>query len=153
MGIVISRAPRYSTLWRRGRVGAVVTRVADGDTIAVSLEGRDEDVRLIGIDTPETVDPQEPVQCFGPQASDFTHALLTPGTPVELGFDRERRDVYGRLLAYVYLRGRLVNAMLARRGLARTLTIAPNDSLAPLFKRLAGAASAAGRGLWSACAG
>lgn len=134
-----------------GRLSAVVTDVADGDTIEVAVGGRAEDVRLIGVDTPETVDPSEPVQCFGPEASDFTHGLLTPGTPIELGFDAERRDVYGRLLAYVYLRGRLVNAMLARRGLARTLTIAPNDSMAALFKRLVAAAAAADRGLWGAC--
>lgn len=132
------------------RLGAEVTHVADGDTIGVSLDGREEEVRLIGIDTPETVDPDEPVQCFGPEASRFTHQLLG-GRRVELEFDAERRDVYGRLLAYVYLDGRLVNAMLARRGLARTLTIAPNDSKAALFDRLATAASEAGRGLWASC--
>jgi len=137
------------------RVPAQVTHVADGDTIAVSLGGREEEVRMIGVDTPETVDPDEPVQCFGPQASAFTHRLLD-GAPVELGFDTERRDVYGRLLAYVYLPngrpgGRLVEAMLARRGLARPLTIAPNDSHAALFKRLAGRAAQRGRGLWGAC--
>lgn len=134
------------------RVAADVTRVVDGDTIAVSLDGRDEEVRLIGIDTPETVDPDEPVQCFGPEASALTHQLLT-GRRVDLEFDAERRDVYGRLLAYVYLDGRLVNAMLARRGLARTLTIAPNDSMAPLFERLVADAAAADRGLWGACPG
>lgn len=132
------------------RIGVAVTHVADGDTIGVSLEGRDEEVRLIGVDTPETVDPDEPVQCFGPQASAFTHELLE-GRRVELELGVERRDVYGRLLAYVYLDGRLVNAMLARRGLARTLTIAPNDAKAPLFERLTAAASEAARGLWGSC--
>lgn len=132
------------------RIGAAVTRVADGDTIGVSIDGRDQEVRLIGIDTPETVDPDEPVQCFGPQASAFTHGLLE-GRRVELELGVERRDIYGRLLAYVYLDGRLVNAMLARRGLARALTIAPNDAEAPLFERLTAAASEAGRGLWGSC--
>ena len=134
------------------RIGAAVTRVADGDTIGVSIDGRDEEVRLIGIDTPETVDPDEPVQCFGPQASAFTHGLLE-GRRVDLELGVEHRDVYGRLLAYVYLDGRLVNAMLARRGLARTLTIAPNDARAPLFQRLTAAASEDGRGLWGSCPG
>ncbi|MGZ5375083.1 MAG: thermonuclease family protein [Solirubrobacterales bacterium] len=133
-----------------GRAAALVTRVADGDTIAVSLGGHEEDVRLIGIDTPETVDPDEPVQCFGPQASAFTHRLLE-GRRVELEFDAERRDRYGRLLAYVHLDGHLVNAMLARRGLARPLTIAPNDSRAALFERLTAAAGKSARGLWGAC--
>jgi len=139
------------------RVPAQVTHVADGDTIAVSLGGREEEVRMIGVDTPETVDPDEPVQCFGPQASDFTHRLLDEA-PVELGFDAERRDVYGRLLAYVYLPGAgpdgqalFVNAELARRGLARTLTIPPNDSHAPFFARLAARAGVRGRGLWGRC--
>jgi micrococcal nuclease len=132
------------------RVIATVTRVVDGDTIEVDLAGQHETVRYIGVDTPETVDPDKPVQCFGHEASDFNHGLVE-GKRVELAFDAERRDVYGRLLAYVYLDGDLVNAELARRGLARTLTIPPNDSLAPLFARLAAAAGQAGRGLWGSC--
>jgi micrococcal nuclease len=66
-------------------------------------------------------------------------------------FGVERRDVYGRLLAYVYLDGRFVNAELARRGLARTLTIPPNDRFAGRFKQLEMAAARVGRGLWGAC--
>jgi micrococcal nuclease len=71
---------------------------------------------------------------------------------VRLRFDRERRDPYGRLLAYVYAGSGLINAELVRRGYARTLEIAPNTSRAPLFERLARRAGRAGRGLWSACA-
>src|SRR6266516_5996740 len=84
---------------------AFVTRVIDGDTIEAQIGGRVEDVRLIGVDTPETVKPDTPVQCFGPRASDFTHRLLE-GRRVRLVLGAERRDVYGRLLAYVYLRHR-----------------------------------------------
>jgi micrococcal nuclease len=127
-----------------------VTRVVDGDTIEVSLDGREEDVRYIGVDTPETVKPDTPVQCFGPQASRFNHGLLEHRR-VRLVFGVERRDVYGRLLAYVYLEGRLVNAELIRRGLARTLTIPPNDRFAERLKRLETAAARAGRGLWGTC--
>ena len=82
---------------------------------------------------------------------------LVYGKTVTLRFDAERRDVYDRLLAYVYLPGGrggrplFVNAELARRGLARTLTIPPNDSFAPLFARLAGRAGVRGRGLWGRC--
>lgn len=120
-------------------------------------------MRLIGVDTPETVKPGEPVQCFGPQASRFTKRELA-GRQVKLVFGAERRDVYGRLLAYVYLprrtlsvpqhvKGpmRLFNAELVRRGLARTLTIPPNDRLAPRLRRIELAAARAGRGLWGAC--
>jgi micrococcal nuclease len=90
------------------------------------------------------------VDCFGPQASAFNHHLVE-GRQVRLVFGVERRDVYGRLLAYVHLGDRFVNAILLKRGLARTLTIPPNDRYAGRFKRLEIAASRAGRGLWGAC--
>jgi micrococcal nuclease len=129
---------------------AFVTRAIDGDTIEVLIGGREEDVRYVGVDTPETVKPDTPVQCFGPRASAFNHRLVE-GHRVRLVFGVERRDVYGRLLAYVYLGHRLVNASLVRRGLARSLTIPPNDRFAPLFRRLELRAARAGRGLWGAC--
>ena len=128
----------------------LVTRVVDGDTVEVQLGGEEEDVRYIGVDTPETVKPNEPVQCFGPEASAFNHRLVERQR-VRLVFGEERRDVYGRLLAYVYLGDRFVNAELVRRGFARTLTIPPNDRYADRFKRLQMAAARAGRGLWGAC--
>jgi micrococcal nuclease len=141
-----------------GPLSARVTHVVDGDTIDVELaDGSDETVRYIGIDTPETVKPDTPVQCGGPRAHEVNERLVG-GRTVTLRFDAERRDVYGRLLAYVYLpparpggRPLFVNAELARRGLARTLTIPPNDSFAPLFARLAGRAGVLGRGLWGSC--
>jgi micrococcal nuclease len=132
-------------------IGARVARVIDGDTFEAALPGGGhDDVRLIGIDTPETVKPDTPVQCYGERASHFSHELLE-GQRVRLTLGVERRDIYGRLLAYVRLRGRLVNATLVRRGLARSLTIPPNDRLAPVFKRLELRAARAGRGLWGAC--
>ena len=127
-----------------------VVDVVDGDTIEVVLDGVTEDVRYIGVDTPESVAPGEPVECFGKRASDF-NARLVAGQRVRLVFDAERRDVYGRLLAYVYVGERFVNAALVRRGYARTLTIAPNDAFAGLFDRLQRSAGNAGRGLWGAC--
>jgi micrococcal nuclease len=144
--------------WEQVRLGgepprsaaAYVLRAVDGDTIEVRLDGHREDVRYIGVDTPETVKPGTPVQCFGPQAHRF-NARLVGRRRVRLVFGVERRDVYGRLLAYVYLGDRFVNAELARRGLARTLTIPPNDRFAGRFKRLQMAAARVGRGLWGAC--
>ena len=129
---------------------ALVTRVVDGDTVEVRLDGRTEDVRYIGVDTPESVKPDSPVECFGPEASGFNHRLVE-GKRVRLVFGAERRDVYGRLLSYVYLGSRFVNAELLRRGFARTLTIPPNDRFAERFKRLEIAAGRDGRGLWGAC--
>ncbi len=151
VALVLARP--WEGLWRDeppASATALVTRVVDGDTVEVALDGGEEDVRYIGVDTPETVKPDTPVQCFGPQASAFNHHLVE-GRRVRLVFGEERRDVYGRLLAYVYLDGRFVNAELLHRGLARTLTIPPNDRFAEPFKRLEIAAARSGRGLWGAC--
>jgi micrococcal nuclease len=133
-------------------VVAPVTRVVDGDTIEVELGGEVEDVRYIGVDTPESVAPDQPVECFGHAASRF-NASLVAGERVRLVFDAEQHDVYGRLLAYVHVAGGgpFVNAELVRRGYARTLTIEPNDRFADLFDRLEQAAANAGRGLWGDC--
>lgn len=129
---------------------AQVTRVVDGDTVEVRIGDEVEDVRYIGVDTPETVKPDTPVQCFGPQASSFNHRVAE-GRRIRLIFGAERRDVYGRLLAYAYIGHRFVNAELVRRGLARTLSIPPNTLQRALFERLQLRAARAGRGLWGAC--
>ena len=132
-------------------VGAVVVRVVDGDTAEMELAGgRTEGVRFIGVDTPESVAPGEPVECFGKKASRFTTGLLE-GEEVTLRFGAERRDPYDRLLAYVYLDGNFVNAELVRLGYARTLEIAPNVGFADKLARLQQVAANAGRGLWGAC--
>lgn len=131
-------------------VDAYVVRAIDGDTVEARIGDEEEHVRYIGIDTPETVKPGAPVECFGGRASRLNHRLVDRRR-VRLVFGVERRDVYGRLLAYVYVRRRFVNAILVRRGLARPLTIPPNDRLAPLFRRLSLRAARTGRGLWGAC--
>lgn len=131
-----------------------VVRAVDGDTIIVrGGGGRIEDVRLLGIDTPETVDPRRPVGCYGPEASAFTKHLVT-GRTVTLRYDRELHDRYGRFLAYVWLAGRhplFVNAVLVRRGYARSYPFPPNTAHAALFADLERSAAVAGRGLWHAC--
>jgi micrococcal nuclease len=128
----------------------VVERVVDGDTVIVRAGGGEERVRLLGIDTPETVDPDRPVGCFGPQASAYAKHLLT-GQSVSLVYDRELHDRYDRLLAYVYLRGVFVNARLVELGYARTLSIPPNTAHAGELAGLERRAALAGRGLWGAC--
>lgn len=127
-----------------------VTRVVDGDTAEIELASGTHDVRYIGIDTPESVTPGEPVECFGRRAS-AANARLVEGERVRLVFDSERRDRYGRLLAYVHAGDVFVNAELVRDGLARTLEIAPNTAHAGLFDRLEQGAANAARGLWGAC--
>jgi micrococcal nuclease len=134
-------------------VGARVTRIVDGDTIKVDIAGRQDTVRYIGMDTPESVKPDTPVQCYAEIASHEDARLLPVGTAVRLVVGADPRDRYGRLLAYVYRRsdGLFVNAQLVRGGYAHTLTIAPNDRLAPEFAALEDRARTAGRGLWRAC--
>ena len=129
-----------------------VVRVVDGDTIHVQVDGRREKVRYIGVDTPESVKPGTPVQCFAKRASAF-NARLVDGEKVRLVLDAEERDRYGRLLAYVYRArdGLFVNATLIRRGYAVPLTIPPNVAHADEFRRLAATARRKGRGLWSSC--
>jgi micrococcal nuclease len=131
---------------------ALVTRVVDGDTVQVRLEGHAEKVRLIGIDTPESVEPGTPVECFARAASAESRRLLA-SRRVTLRFDAERRDRYRRLLAYVYRDGDglFVNAALLGGGFARPLPISPNLAHAEEFARLARRASRRGRGLWRAC--
>jgi len=133
---------------------ARVARVVDGDTIRVVLPSGEEPVRYIGIDTPESVKPGSPVECFAKRASAYNERLVG-GEPVRLVYDTERRDRYGRLLAYVYRArdGLFVNAELVRRGFATVATFPPNVRHEREFRRLARQARLSGRGLWSECEG
>jgi micrococcal nuclease len=133
---------------------ARVVRVVDGDTIRVDLPSGEEAVRYIGIDTPESVKPGSPVECFAKRASAF-NARLVEGERVRLVRDVEERDRYGRLLAYVYRArdGLFVNAELVRRGYATVATFPPNVAHEREFRRLARKSRMSGRGLWSECAG
>lgn len=105
-----------------------VSKVIDGDTIEVLQSGQSETVRLIGIDSPETVHPQKPVQCFGQEASDRTRELLLNKlVRLEEDFTQSDRDKYGRLLRYVFLpSGRNVNKMLIEEGYAFEYTFDSN---------------------------
>ena len=136
---------------------SMIVRVVDGDTVVVRFDdgGKDERVRLIGIDTPETVKPNSPVECFGPEASAFTKQLLEEGTPVLVERDVEARDDYGRLLGYIYRSsdGMFVNLEIVAQGYAALLTYPPNIAHVDEFKAAAKAARTANLGLWQACNG
>ncbi|MFQ6111293.1 MAG: metal-dependent hydrolase [Nitrospinota bacterium] len=135
---------------------ARVARVIDGDTIEIELFGEREKVRLIGVDTPETVAPDRPVGCYGPEAAKFTKEHLE-GKVVKLTRSTfgQIRDAYGRLLAYVWvdLDGdgslELFNRVLLERGYARTTGF--NHDLRREFLRAERGAREEGRGLWGAC--
>jgi micrococcal nuclease len=131
-------------------VSADVTRVIDGDTAEVELGGREIHVRFIGIDTPESVAPDQPVECFGPQASAYTERRLE-GRTVTLEFDVERVDRYGRTLAYVWLGDELFNETLVARGYALVTTYPPDVKYVDRLVAAQRDAREAGRGLWGAC--
>src|SRR4030066_595806 len=95
--------PLAITLVSIGNRDNYCTRVIDGDTIVVTIGGQEEKVRLIGVDTPETVHPNKPVEYFGKEASEFTRRMVE-GKQVSLEYDWQRKDKYGRTLAYVYLK-------------------------------------------------
>jgi micrococcal nuclease len=139
----------------RAAGAAMVVRVVDGDTVVLRFGGRDESVRLLGVDTPETKDPRRPIQCFGKEASPHTTHLLPPGTRVEVARDVEPRDRYGRLLLSVW-RARdhlFVNLELAADGYADTLTYPPNLAHTAELTEAVARARQTGRGLWGACDG
>lgn len=128
---------------------AVVDRVIDGDTVDVLLGGAVTRVRLLNIDTPETKKEDTPIECLGPEASDFLTALLPVGSTVSLEYDIERADQYGRTLAAVFTaNGQNASVELAARGLGYSVLFEPNDRYLADVERAETDARNAGRGLF-----
>ena len=129
-----------------------VSKIVDGDTIKVIIDGEEQTVRLIGVDTPETVHPNKDVECYGLEASDFTKSLLT-NKIVELEFDESQgqTDRYGRLLAYVYRADDhlFVNRELIKQGYAYEYTYNTPYKYQTEFQQDQETASASKIGLWS----
>jgi len=132
---------------------ATVIEVVDGDTVVVDIGGQQETLRLIGIDTPETVDPDQPPECFGAEASAHTKELLPTGTAVRLTRDVEARDRYDRLLVYVERAedGLFLNLDLVAGGWADDYPYPPNVAHQRDFALAVSRARADGLGLWGAC--
>lgn len=125
-----------------------VIEVVDGDTIKVKIDGKDETVRMILVDTPETKHPNKPVQPFGSEASDFTKQELN-GKQVGLEFDAQERDQYGRLLAYVWTGNQLFNGVLIEKGYARVAVFPPNTKYVDQFRKIQDEARNKKAGIWS----
>jgi len=128
-----------------------VKKVIDGDTIEIERYGKAEKVRMIGIDTPETLDPRKPVQCFGKEASDKSKDLLSGGR-VRLEFDPivGQKDKYNRLLAYVWSNNELVNLKLIKEGYANEYTYRSQAyKYQNEFKNAQTVAKESSVGLWS----
>lgn len=159
--VLTTQAPATLAEEPEGYESATVTNVVDGDTIDVEITGRTDGpaageteigseyrVRLIGIDTPESVKPGSPVECFGKEASAAAEALLD-GADVRLVKDVEETDRYDRLLRYVYIEAEMANARLVANGYASAYTYPPNVRHSDLFVELEREAREAERGLWS----
>ena len=131
------------------KVTATVVEVVDGDTIKVKLNGKTETVRMLLIDTPETVHPTVPDEPCGPEASSFTKKMLPKGTKVTLEFDKDKRDKYGRLLAYVYKGGKSIQEALLAAGLAEVVVYQPNDKYEEKYRAIEAKAKKAKKGIWS----
>jgi micrococcal nuclease len=124
-----------------------VLRVIDGDTIELTDKRR---VRYIGMDTPEIVDPDKPVECYGKEAEDENKRLVE-GKTVFLEKDVSETDTYGRLLRYVYVKDTFVNEALVQNGFARVATFPPDVTYKDVFVQAQRSARENNRGLWSAC--
>lgn len=131
-----------------------VVHYDDGDTIMVDMNGTEETLRFVGVDTPETHDPRKPVQCYGPEAAAFTKKLISDaGNKVRLSSDPQstNRDRYDRLLRYVYLPdGRLVQDELVRNGYAFYYPYFPFTKAAQ-FKAAQNTAIKNNIGIWAHC--
>jgi micrococcal nuclease len=157
-GCLAGRAPAVPGASFVRTLPAAVERVVDGDTAWFTLaDGTREKVRFIGVDTPESTTQHEP---FGKEASAYTASILNVGRSVDLQVDVDKRDRFGRLLAYVWLsppatgdaaeaRAKMLNAMLVEKGYAMVLTIPPNIAYVDLFVALQLEARNAARGLWA----
>jgi micrococcal nuclease len=124
-----------------------VVRVVDGDTIIINFNGKEERLRMIGIDTPETVHPTKPVEPFGPEASEYTKRRLE-GKKAGVELDVQERDQYGRLLAYVWVDGVMINNELLEEGLAVVSTYPPNVKYVELFRQTEKKAKEEKKNIW-----
>ena len=129
-------------------IPATVVRVVDGDTLKATVDGKEETIRLILVDTPETVHPSKTVQPFGPEASDFAKKTLE-GKEVGLELDVSERDQYGRILAYVWIGDKMFNEMLLEKGLARVSVFPPDVKYVDRFREIESKARQKGIGIWS----
>ncbi|MFB5660454.1 thermonuclease family protein [Alteribacillus sp. HJP-4] len=131
-------------------IPAEVTEVVDGDTIKVTMNGEEETIRLLLIDTPETVHPDEPVQPYGPEASAYVKERLPAGEAVEIEVDTTTRDHYDRFLAYVWHDGDMLNESLIEEGFARVAYVyEPNTRHEQAFRDIEKEAKEEDKGIWS----
>jgi len=132
---------------------ATVLFVIDGDTVELEIDGEKENVRLIGIDAPESRARTRPVQCYGKESSDFLTELLPQGTEVRIERDIEARDQYDRLLLYIYLDDLFINEEIVAEGFANAQSYKPNTTKQDILFKALDEAKKETKGLWADCDG
>ncbi len=152
LSLLTSCQAKLNTNDDRTLVAAKVTRVIDGDTMKITLQDKrstEETIRLLLIDTPETVHPDKNIQPFGPEASAYAKRILT-NQAVQLEIDVSERDKYGRLLVYLWIGERMFNEMLLEEGLARVAyVIPPNIKYIDKFRDIQQKSQKSAKGIWS----
>jgi len=139
---------QYPEVGEENNVRYKVLSVTDGDTFRIDYRGVSTPVRMIGIDTPEVNHPSEPVQCYGKEASDKTKEVLA-GQEVVLEQDVSETDRYGRILAYVWLNGELINEKLVKEGYAFSSSYPPDVKYQERFNEAEKYARTNNLGLWA----
>ena len=137
----------------QGESNATVERVVDGDTIIADIGGSTERIRLIGIDTPESVKENSPVECFGVEASDQLKQLLPEGSPITVVRDVEARDRFDRLLGYIYRSkdSLFINRQMLADGFAEPFNFEPNSAFRDEFRQVSNDARNENLGMWGSC--
>lgn len=127
------------------------SKCVDGDTIKLKINGKKERVRLLAIDTPESVTPNKPVEAYGKEASNLTCDLVKNANKIEIEYDinSDKEDKYGRILAYVYVDGKMIQEELLSKGLARVAYLYSNYQYTEKFKELESVAKENKLGLWN----
>lgn len=140
-----------SAIYSNDENKATFVRVVDGDTLIANIDGKEEYVRLLLVDTPETKHSKKEIQPFGSEASELMRIMFQEGDSIRLEYGTEKRDNYDRILAYIYTEdGRMFNKELLKRGLARVAYVfPPNDKYAKTFQEIEGQAKKKKIGVWS----
>ncbi|MCM2532042.1 thermonuclease family protein [Neobacillus pocheonensis] len=152
LAVVLSGCSSSATVnEKKNLLPATIMKNIDGDTIDINLNGKEEKIRMLCVDTPETHHPRLGVQPFGPEAAEYTKKILPVGTEIEIETGiGGGRDKYGRLLAYIYVNGKMFNEMLLEQGLARVAYVyAPNTKYVDEFYGIQKEAQKKGIGIWS----
>ena len=139
------------TCLKNEKIEVKFSKCVDGDTIKLKVNGKKERVRLLAIDTPESVTPDKPVEAYGKEASNYTCNLVKNANKIEIEYDinSDKEDKYGRLLAYVYVDGKMIQEELLKNGLARVAYLYSNYQYTEKFKELENVAKENKKGLWN----